>query len=110
MEPGPVVGPLTEIVALHERHATQVALRWLLQQSDVLPIPGAKNADQARANARTPTFTPAPGEVDELATATRGWRGTKSAWLSLIGFATVIFNFTIVNLYFQGLHAYSGVS
>jgi cytochrome c-type biogenesis protein CcsB len=44
------------------------------------------------------------------ARATRGWRGTKSAWLSLIGFATVIFNFTIVNLYFQGLHAYSGVS
>ena len=71
----PVVGLLTEIGAHHERHATQVALRWLLQQSDVLPIPGAKNADQARANARTLTFTLAPGEVDELDTATRGWRG-----------------------------------
>ncbi|RGE19061.1 c-type cytochrome biogenesis protein CcsB [Leucobacter sp. wl10] len=44
------------------------------------------------------------------ARATRGWRGTKSAWLSLIGFAAVIFNFTIVNLFFKGLHAYSGLS
>lgn len=44
------------------------------------------------------------------ARATRGWRGTKSAWLSLIGFAAVLFNFTIVNLLFKGLHAYSGIS
>lgn len=44
------------------------------------------------------------------ARATRGWRGTRSAWLSLVGFAAVIFNFTIVNLFFKGLHAYSGIS
>ncbi len=43
------------------------------------------------------------------ARATRGWRGTRSAWLSIIGFATVIFNFTIVNQFFKGLHAYSGL-
>lgn len=44
------------------------------------------------------------------ARATRGWRGTRSAWLSIIGFAAVIFNFTIVNMFFEGLHAYSGLS
>jgi cytochrome c-type biogenesis protein CcsB len=44
------------------------------------------------------------------ARATRGWRGTRSAWLSIVGFTAVIFNFTIVNMYFQGLHAYSGLS
>jgi cytochrome c-type biogenesis protein CcsB len=43
------------------------------------------------------------------ARATRGWRGTRSAWLSIIGFVAVIFNFTIVNMFFQGLHAYSGL-
>ncbi len=43
------------------------------------------------------------------ARATRGWRGSRSAWLAIIGFATVIFNFTIVNLFFAGLHAYSGL-
>lgn len=44
------------------------------------------------------------------ARATRGWRGSRSAWLSIIGFTAVIFNFTIVNMFFKGLHAYSGLS
>ncbi|TFV85297.1 c-type cytochrome biogenesis protein CcsB [Microbacterium sp. dk485] len=44
------------------------------------------------------------------ARATRGWRGTRSAWLSIIGFTAVIFNFTIVNMFFKGLHAYSGLT
>ncbi|MDN3495139.1 c-type cytochrome biogenesis protein CcsB [Planococcus sp. APC 4015] len=44
------------------------------------------------------------------ARATRGWRGSRSAWLSIIGFVAVLFNFTIVNMFFKGLHAYSGLS
>lgn len=44
------------------------------------------------------------------ARATRGWRGSRSAWLSIIGFIAVMFNFTIVNMFFKGLHAYSGLS
>ena len=44
------------------------------------------------------------------ARATRGWRGAPSAWLSIVGFAAVIFNFTIVNVFFKGLHAYSGLN
>ena len=44
------------------------------------------------------------------ARATRGWRGTRSAWLSIIGFVAVLFNFTIVNMFFQGLHSYSGLT
>jgi cytochrome c-type biogenesis protein CcsB len=43
------------------------------------------------------------------ATATRGWNGKRAAWLSLIGFAAILFNFSIVNLYFKGLHVYSGL-
>jgi len=43
------------------------------------------------------------------ANATRGWSGRRSAWLALIGFAAIIFNFTIVNLFFKGLHVYSGL-
>jgi cytochrome c-type biogenesis protein CcsB len=43
------------------------------------------------------------------ARATRGWRGSRSAWLSIIGFAAVMFNFGIVNVFFKGLHAYSGL-
>ena len=44
------------------------------------------------------------------ARATRGWRGTRSAWLSIVGFTSVLFNFTIVNQFFKGLHSYSGLS
>jgi len=43
------------------------------------------------------------------ARATRGWRGSRSAWLVIIGFSAVMFNFTVVNLFFKGLHAYSGL-
>jgi cytochrome c-type biogenesis protein CcsB len=43
------------------------------------------------------------------ARATRGWRGSRSSWLAIIGFGAILFNFTIVNLFFKGLHAYSGL-
>ncbi|WP_072315105.1 c-type cytochrome biogenesis protein CcsB [Agrococcus sp. Marseille-P2731] len=43
------------------------------------------------------------------ARATRGWRGSRSAWLQIIGFSAIVFNYTIVNQFFAGLHAYSGL-
>ncbi|GGO66744.1 c-type cytochrome biogenesis protein CcsB [Microbacterium nanhaiense] len=43
------------------------------------------------------------------ARATRGWRGTRSAWLAIVGFIAVLFNFTIVNMFFDGLHSYAGL-
>ena len=43
------------------------------------------------------------------AMATRGWNGKRAAWLGLIAFFSVIFIFTIVNLFFKGLHVYSGL-
>ena len=43
------------------------------------------------------------------ARATQGWSGPRSAWLSIIGYLCLIFNFTIVNMYFSGLHSYSGL-
>ncbi len=43
------------------------------------------------------------------ARATRGWRGDRAAWLAIAGFLAIVFNFTIVNIYFKGWHAYSGL-
>jgi len=43
------------------------------------------------------------------ARATGGWTGGRSAWLSIIGYLCLVFNFTVVNLYFNGLHSYAGV-
>jgi cytochrome c-type biogenesis protein CcsB len=39
---------------------------------------------------------------------TRGWRGTKAAVLSIIGFAATIFCYLGVNLILSGLHSYGG--
>ena len=43
------------------------------------------------------------------ANATRGWTDKRAVWLGLVGFAAVVFNFTIVNMFFKGLHVYSGL-
>lgn len=43
------------------------------------------------------------------ARATRGWTGNRSAWLSIIGFGCIIFNYAVVNVYFPGLHSYAGL-
>ena len=39
----------------------------------------------------------------------RGWKGRRAAWLLMAGFAAVLFTF-FGNLFFGGLHSYSGVS
>ena len=43
----PVVGLLREIGEAYGKSPGQVALRWLLEQEGVVPIPGAKNGEQA---------------------------------------------------------------
>jgi cytochrome c-type biogenesis protein CcsB len=39
----------------------------------------------------------------------RGWRGRRAAWLLMLGFAAVLFTF-FGNLFFGGLHSYSGTA
>lgn len=43
------------------------------------------------------------------ARATGGFRRSRAAWLALIGFVAVVFNYTIVNTVINGLHSYSGM-
>jgi aryl-alcohol dehydrogenase-like predicted oxidoreductase len=57
---------LGEIGDRHDRTPSQVALRWLIQQDGVLPIPGARNASQAAQNAGALTFTLEDAEVETL--------------------------------------------
>jgi diketogulonate reductase-like aldo/keto reductase len=51
-----------------------VALRWLIENPVVLPIPGAKNGKQAMANAEALKFSLTVEEVDALSQATLAWR------------------------------------
>lgn len=43
------------------------------------------------------------------ARATRGWDGRRAAWLALAGYGCVLFNFLVVNVFFVGMHSYSGL-
>jgi aryl-alcohol dehydrogenase-like predicted oxidoreductase len=70
----PVVALLREIGERHSRTPAQVALRWLIQQENVLPIPGAKNGRQAAGNAEALSFTLVAAEVEALDQATTAWR------------------------------------
>ena len=70
----PVVELLRTIGDGHGKTPGQVALRWLLQQDGVLPIPGAKNAHQAEHNAGALSFRLTSTEVTKLDQATMKWR------------------------------------
>ena len=70
----PVVALLREIGERHSRTPAQVALRWLIQQEGVLPIPGAKDGKQAASNAEALSFTLAGAEIQALDQATTAWR------------------------------------
>ena len=44
------------------------------------------------------------------ARTTRGWDGRRAAWFVIVGYLCVLFNFTGVNLIFNGKHSYSGLN
>jgi aryl-alcohol dehydrogenase-like predicted oxidoreductase len=70
----PVVALLGEIGERHSKTAGQVALRWLIEQDGVLPIPGAKNGRQAAGNAEALSFSLDAAEIQTLDQATTAWR------------------------------------
>lgn len=44
------------------------------------------------------------------ARATAGWKGRTAAWVNLLGFGAITFNFLAVNIVVSGLHSYAGLS
>ena len=44
------------------------------------------------------------------ARATRGWGARKASYIAMVGFAALLFNFLVVNIWIVGLHSYAGVS
>ena len=70
----PVIRLLREIGERYSKTPNQVALRWLIENPVVLPIPGAKNGKQALDNAETLKFSLTVEEVEMLSRATMAWR------------------------------------
>ncbi len=44
------------------------------------------------------------------ARATAGWRGRTAAWINILGFGAMTFNFFVVNIVIAGLHSYAGLN
>lgn len=43
------------------------------------------------------------------ARATSGWKRRVTAWIAVAGYVAILLNTTVVNMYFSGLHSYSGL-
>ena len=70
----PVVELLRQIGDRYGKSPSQVALRWLIENENVLPIPGVKNSRQAADNVGALSFSLTPEEVQMLSQATMAWR------------------------------------
>ena len=70
----PVVELLRKIGEGYGKSPSQVALRWLIENEQVLPIPGAKNSRQAAENAGALSFSLTREEFEMLSQATLPWR------------------------------------
>ena len=70
----PVIALLGQIGERYSKTPSQVAIRWLIENPIVLPIPGAKNRKQATENAGALSFSLTPEEVETLSQATIAWR------------------------------------
>lgn len=57
---------LAELARRHGATQSQIALRWLIQQDNVLPIPGAKNGAQAADNVGALNLRLTDAEMNEL--------------------------------------------
>jgi aryl-alcohol dehydrogenase-like predicted oxidoreductase len=70
----PLVELLRQVGQRYEKTPSQVAIRWLLENEIVLPIPGAKNRQQAVENAGALTFSLSPEEIAALDQASLAWK------------------------------------
>lgn len=70
----PVVELLRTIGERYGKTPSQVALRWLVENPVMLPIPGAKNGAQAAQNAGALGYALTPDEVAALDAASLPWK------------------------------------
>jgi aryl-alcohol dehydrogenase-like predicted oxidoreductase len=69
-----VVELLRQIGGRYSKSPSQVAIRWLIENETVLPIPGAKNSRQAAENVGALSFSLTPEEVGALNQVSMRWR------------------------------------
>lgn len=69
----PLLDLLEDLGQKYDKTMAQVALNWLIAQPNVIPIPGAKNASQARQNAQAAGWSLTEAEISSLEQVSRPW-------------------------------------
>ncbi len=69
-----LVSVLSRIASRHNCTIGQLALSWLIQNPLVIPIPGAKNPEQAEENVRSVEVKLSAAELDEIDRASKSVR------------------------------------
>lgn len=62
----PLFSTLKNLSDKYDKTPAQISLNWLISQGNIIPIPGAKNADQAKQNAGALGWSLTPQEVELL--------------------------------------------
>lgn len=62
----PVISHLQQLAEKYAKTPAQIALNWLMAQENVIPIPGAKNAQQAQDNAGAMDWKLSAEDVEQL--------------------------------------------
>ncbi len=62
----PLFSTLKDLSEKYNKTPAQISLNWLISQGNVIPIPGAKNANQAKQNAGALGWSLMPEEVELL--------------------------------------------
>jgi aryl-alcohol dehydrogenase-like predicted oxidoreductase len=62
----PLFSTLKDLSEKYDKTPAQISLNWLISQGNVIPIPGAKNANQAKQNAGALGWSLTPEEVELL--------------------------------------------
>ncbi|TVQ46803.1 MAG: aldo/keto reductase [Gloeocapsa sp. DLM2.Bin57] len=67
----PLLDVLFNLAAKYQKTPGQIALNWLICQGNVIPIPGAKNAQQAKENAGAAMWRLSSEDINELERVSR---------------------------------------
>jgi aryl-alcohol dehydrogenase-like predicted oxidoreductase len=70
----PVISLLRQLGDKHDRTPAQVALRWLIDQGNIIPIAGAKTAEQVKQNAGALGWRLGDDEIKQLDEVSRSYK------------------------------------
>jgi len=62
----PLFAELQNLSEKYDKTPAQISLNWLISQGNIIPIPGAKNASQAKQNAGALGWELTPDEIELL--------------------------------------------